>query len=176
MHLRGTISAIALFLSAPTASGAASAAPLAESTDATPPTTREVIKWWASQSIFVMDASNFGGHGTPVVLWQDTGGGNQYWVTEGAREGGTYLHPAYSSGLCLDFNGERGYGNPIKVNDCDGSDSQRWFFFYHPSGGNAIATHSDYQYCIDVPDANFSAGRQIQLWGCNNRSSQQWLR
>ncbi|QFZ20418.1 RICIN domain-containing protein [Saccharothrix syringae] len=176
MRFRILTGLLALFLGAIATSGTASAAPTAGPTVAAPPSTQEVIKWWASWSGLVMDASNFGGHGTPVVLWPDTGGSNQYWVTETAREGGTYLHPAYSGGLCLDFDGERGYGNPVKVNNCDGSDSQRWFFFYHPSGGNAIATHSDYQYCIDVPNSDFTAGRQLQLWGCNNTTAQQWLR
>ncbi|QFZ20099.1 RICIN domain-containing protein [Saccharothrix syringae] len=172
MRFRTFMGVLALFLGAIATSGTASAAPTADPT----PSTQEVIRWWASGTDLVMDASNSGGHGTPVILWRENGGSNQYWVTESAREGGTYLHPAYSGGLCLDFDGQRGYGNPIKVNNCDGSDSQRWFFFYHPSGGYAIATHSDYQYCIDVPSSDFTAGRQLQLWECNNGAAQQWRR
>jgi hypothetical protein len=28
--------------------------------------------------------------------------------------------------------------------------------------------------CMDVPDANFSNGNQIQMWGCNGTTAQQW--
>jgi len=124
----------------------------------------------------VMDASNHGGHGTPVILWTNNNGSNQIWNTEAASEGGTYLHPAYNWGLCLDFDGASpGNSIPVKVNNCDGSASQRWFFGNHPSGGYRIATHSDFRYCVDVPNYNFAQGQQIALWDCNDTTAQLWL-
>lgn len=114
--------------------------------------------------------------GTPVVLWTNNNGSNQIWNTEAASEGGTYLHPAYNWGLCLDFDGaSAGNSIPVKVNNCDGSASQRWFFGNHPSGGNRIATHSDFRYCVDVPNYNFAQGQQIALWDCNDTTAQLWL-
>lgn len=136
--------------------------------------TGERWRFHAQYNGLVMDAANAGGHGSAVQLWPANGTAAQVWVQENAREGGNYLHPSYDWGLCLDFDGERGWGVQIKVNRCDGSASQRWHYFSHPAGGYELATHTDRTFVLDIPGSDYSAGRQLQLWGPNGSAAQQW--
>jgi hypothetical protein len=130
-------------------------------------------RWHSAVTWLMMDVRLAGGHGSQVQLYGDNGTDAQLWVAEHAAEGGDFLHPGYNRWLCLDFNGERRAGAPILVNNCDGSDSQRWYY-YSLGQGWAIATHSDFVFCIDVPNANFAQDQSLQLWDCNNTAAQRW--
>lgn len=136
--------------------------------------TGERWQFHAQYNGLVMDAAGSGGHGSAVQLWPSNGTAAQVWVEEDAREGGDYYHPSYDWGLCLDFDGERGWGVRIKVNRCDGSASQRWHRLSHPVGGHQLATHTDGAFVLDIPSSDYSAGRQLQLWGPNGSAAQQW--
>ncbi|MEU7823219.1 RICIN domain-containing protein [Catellatospora sp. NPDC049133] len=119
----------------------------------------------------VFDVDNSGGHGWGILLFPSHAATNEIWVIEPAVEGGYYYHPAYNRNLCMDFDGERAVGALLKVNACDGSASQRWHSRSY-NGGRQIATHSDWQYCIDVPNSNFNSMQQLQLWNCNGTMAQ----
>ncbi|WP_329108896.1 ricin-type beta-trefoil lectin domain protein [Micromonospora sp. NBC_01699] len=121
-----------------------------------------------------LDVSNSGPANAAVQLWFGNNSDAQLWIWETASEGGDYLHPGYNRNLCLDFDGERGWGVPMEVNNCNGSASQRWHFAPAWGGGHQLATHSDYVICVDVPGSNFSAGQRLQLWGCNGTGAQSW--
>ncbi|HEX6356489.1 RICIN domain-containing protein [Actinophytocola sp.] len=130
-------------------------------------------RWHSAVGWLMMDVRLGGGHGAQVQLYGDNGTDPQLWVAEHAAEGGDFLHPGYNRWLCLDFNGERRAGAPILVNNCDGSDSQRWYYFGN-GPGYALSSHSDYAFCIDVPGSNFSLEQPLQLWNCNNTAAQRW--
>jgi Protein of unknown function (DUF2690) len=142
---------------------------------------------WIKRAFFVgtgrpstlrVDAQWAGGAGSPVHLWDATNDPAQIWVEEPAAEGGYFYHPGYDRWLCLDFDGERGWGNPVKVNACDASSSQRWYWSDRSANateyGTWLTTHSDNQFCVDVPNSNFVAGQTLQVWGCNGGAAQRW--
>lgn len=127
-----------------------------------------------SPSTLAMDARFSGGHGSPVQLWTSNGLEAEMWVEEPAAQGGAYYHPGYDRWLCLDFNGERGAGVPLLVNNCDGSDSQRWYRSANGPNAVKLTTHTDNAYCIDVPSSQFNSGQSLQIWPCNGGNAQRY--
>ncbi|MCG5448595.1 MULTISPECIES: ricin-type beta-trefoil lectin domain protein [Micromonospora] len=119
-----------------------------------------------------LDVQYGGGHGTPVHLWSSSNAPTQVWVEEAADQGGFYLHPGFNRWLCLDFDGDRAAGATLKVNNCNGSASQRWHEGFQYDHAFGLVTHSDNQYCVDVPTSNFSSGQILQIWGCNQTNAQ----
>ncbi|TCB95493.1 DUF2690 domain-containing protein [Micromonospora zingiberis] len=153
------------------------------------PSTASAAEWdltfpsdWSRRGLFAgaagtptilrLDVQYGGGHGTPVHLWDSNSEPTQVWVQESADQGGFYLHPAYNRWLCLDFNGERAAGATLRVNNCNGSASQRWFEGLHSGHAFSLVTHSDNRYCVDVPYSNFSTGQILQIWDCNQTNAQ----
>jgi hypothetical protein len=184
MSMRRALAAVALVLATIATSTVVFVSPAA----AAPAWDASIPSWWYKRAFFVghpapqylrMDAAWAGGHGSPVHLWPSDNNPAQIWAQEPASEGGSYLHPGYNRWLCLDFDGERGWGVPLKVNNCNGSASQRWHFEETKGLGYTVIrifTHSDKQFCIDVPNNNiFTAGQTLQIYGCNGTQAQIWL-
>ncbi|MEV4629687.1 RICIN domain-containing protein [Micromonospora sp. NPDC049523] len=149
-------------------------APASAVDPAFPPSWQRYRLLEAATSDLYLDVSGSGPASAAVQLWPDNRSDAQLWVLEYAREGGAYFHPGYNRNLCLDFDGERGWGVLMEVNACNGSASQRWHWSSGWNGGLQLATHSDLQFCIDVPSSNFAAGQRLQLWGCNYSGAQSW--
>ncbi|MBB5868383.1 hypothetical protein F4553_001762 [Allocatelliglobosispora scoriae] len=119
----------------------------------------------------VFEVDQYRGDGWGVQLGPALAHTNQIWAMQAASEGGFYYHAGYDQSLCLDFDGDPGYGNQLKVRNCDGSASQRWFPIWR-DGGFELATHSDRKWCVDVPNSNFAAPQQGQIWNCNHTAAQ----
>ncbi|BCB89671.1 DUF2690 domain-containing protein [Phytohabitans suffuscus] len=174
--LRRILSAILLALVATTTGLTMPANPAAAAWDPQFPSNWHIRTFFAggSPSTLAMDARFSGGHGTPVQLWTSNGLEAEMWVEEPASEGGAYYHPGYNRWLCLDFNGERGAGIPLVVNNCDGSDSQRWFRSANGPNAVKLTTHSDNAYCVDVPSSQFNSGQGLWIWPCNGGNAQRF--
>ncbi|WP_406071031.1 RICIN domain-containing protein [Micromonospora sp. NBC_01638] len=135
---------------------------------------------WSRRALFAggiptnlrLDVRYGGGHGTPVHLWASSNEPTQVWAQEAADQGGFYLHPAFNRWLCLDFDGDRAAGATLKVNNCNGSASQRWYEGFQYDHAFGLVTHSDNRYCVDVPSSNFSSGQTLQIWDCNQTNAQ----
>jgi Ricin-type beta-trefoil lectin domain len=179
MSLRRALTAVALVFVTIATSTVVFVAPASAGWDPNMPTS------WIKRAFFVstgrptflrLDAAYSGGHGSPVHLWTTDNNPAQVWVEEPAAEGGYFYHPGYDRWLCLDFDGDRAWGVPLKVNNCDGSASQRWYWSDRSANateyGTWLTTHSDNQFCVDVPNSNFVQGQTLQIWGCNGTSAQ----
>jgi hypothetical protein len=62
-------------------------------------------------------------------------------------------------------------GKALVVSDCDGQDSQGWWF--DEQQGTLTSTKNS-QMCVDIPNGDMSSGNGLQVWECNG-SPQQWF-
>lgn len=71
--------------------------------------------------------------------------------------------------LCLDAGGDGSDGTLLQAWECNGQESQLWFF---DSGAYQIQWAGDSSKCIDAGD--MSQGSQLVLWDCNGYDQQKW--
>ena len=107
--------------------------------------------------------------GTPVRLWDCTGGTHQQWRYT-LQEGGSQLtlrSPA--SGRCLQPSGT-GSGSGLQIADCTSSELQKWRFT--PEGG---LWNRATGLCADVQNWGVANGSPIQLSTCAGTFNQIWM-
>jgi hypothetical protein len=73
--------------------------------------------------------------------------------------------------LCIDLPGaDKTNGNKIWLYECSSQSNQLWFY-----RDGKIMLASDNSKCLDVPqDGKADTGKQLEIWDCNGKSSQQW--
>jgi len=114
-----------------------------------------------------------------IQLWDcSTGNKNQVWIYDVANQS---IRSGVNFNKCMDLD----HGNTvddtnIRIWDCNNSDSQKWVISGIPSAmptgtKNSIhmAQHPDK--CIDITNGSILNGTNIQLYGCNGTSSQQFF-
>nr|WSW66625.1 lectin [Streptomyces sp. NBC_00995] len=112
-----------------------------------------------------LDATgNTGADGTPVQLWDCTGGANQRWTVQGDGSIRTL-------GACLDVtSGSTANGAKVQLYTCNGTGAQRWT--YNASTGDIVNTAADK--CLDVTDRSTANGARAQIWTCTGAANQKW--
>ncbi|MEU1346200.1 ricin-type beta-trefoil lectin domain protein [Streptomyces sp. NPDC005795] len=112
-----------------------------------------------------LDATgNTGADGTPVQLWDCTGGANQRWTVRGDGS-------IRALGACLDVSsGSTANGAKVQLYTCNGSGAQRWT--YNASTGDIVNTAADK--CLDVTDRSTANGARTQIWTCTGAANQKW--
>ncbi|MFI7385579.1 endo-1,4-beta-xylanase [Streptomyces sp. NPDC049813] len=102
--------------------------------------------------------------GTPLQLWDCSGGTNQQWTYTTAGEFRVY------GNKCLDAGGT-GNGTRIQIYSCWGGDNQKWRL---NTDGSVVGVQSGL--CLATAANGASNGTQIQLATCTNATSQRWTR
>jgi hypothetical protein len=112
----------------------------------------------------VDDAGGSTANGTPIQLWDCTGGTAQAF-TWSTGDGAIHV-----LGKCVDISGG-GTANGTKVQlwDCNGTGAQQWRYrawqgLVNPQSGR----------CLDDPNGNTANGTQLQIWDCNGTAAQVW--
>lgn len=73
-----------------------------------------------------------------------------------------------ASGKCIDVeNGDVSNGNHVIVSNCDGGDSQGWWF-----DGWTLVAASNNDMCVDIVAGDISCANTLQLWECNGLPQQ----
>ncbi len=110
----------------------------------------------------VDDNADLAAPGTPVQLWDCTGGPSQKWTI--AANGTIDIN-----GQCLDITGAS-YSNGTKVEiwSCNGGGNQQW----RPVNGTLQNPASGL--CLDDPASSTANGTQLIIWSCNGGTNQQW--
>lgn len=73
--------------------------------------------------------------------------------------------------LCLDMpGGDTSNGNGLWVWECNGQQSQQWWFDEWQ-----IMYAADNSKCVDVQAGDLSAGEALMIWDCNGSPAQQWV-
>ncbi|WP_406092198.1 lectin [Streptomyces sp. NBC_01013] len=112
-----------------------------------------------------LDATgNTGADGTPVQLWDCTGGANQRWTVQADGSIRTL-------GACLDVaSGSTANGAKVQLYTCNGTSAQRWT--YNAATGDVVNTAADK--CLDVTDQSTANGARTQIWTCTGAANQKW--
>lgn len=112
----------------------------------------------------VDDAGGSTTNGTPIQLWDCTGGAAQAF-TWSSGDGAVHV-----LGKCVDISGGgTANGTKIQLWDCNGTGAQQWRYrawqgLYNPQSGR----------CLDDPNGNTANGTQLQIWDCNGTAAQVW--
>lgn len=95
----------------------------------------------------------------------------QWWVPP--RFGGWSIQSGLEAfTACFDLAGQiANNGSPIQMYECNGFESQQWFF---DAGSWTIRYAVLPSKCVDVPGGDFRAGNKLWLWDCNGAGSQQF--
>ncbi|MDW6002654.1 RICIN domain-containing protein [Vibrio mangrovi] len=79
-----------------------------------------------------------------------------------------------NSGLCLGVKGSsNSSGAQLQIQNCNGSDYQRWQVSLDSSNWATIKNVGSNQ-CIDVTDGSAEPGTNLQQWGCSGADYQAW--
>lgn len=112
----------------------------------------------------VDDAGGSTTNGTPIQLWDCTGGTAQA-ITWSTGDGTIHV-----LGKCVDISGGgTANGTKIQLWDCNGTGAQQWRYhawqgLVNPQSGR----------CLDDPNGNTANGTQLQIWDCNGTAAQVW--
>ncbi len=99
------------------------------------------------------------------------------WILIAVGNGSFHLMNALS-GLCLDARGSAANGTPVQQWTCDQITNENWDL-----PGIAGAPYKTFlksrvsgssNYCLDVPGGNSTPGIAMQIYSCNNTTSQIW--
>jgi hypothetical protein len=105
-------------------------------------------------------------NGTPVVIYDCNGGGNQSWTYTPAKTLVVY------GNKCLDVNGaSTSPGAKVQIYDCNGGANQQWNI-----NTNGSITGVQSGLCLDVTGAGTANGTVVSIWNCNGATNQQWRR
>ena len=102
--------------------------------------------------------------GTPIQIWDCTGGWNQRWT----NTNGAFVNP--QSGKCLNAPGTAN-GTRITLATCNGGAAQQWQL---RSNGNLANVQSGR--CLDAVGQGTGNGTQLQIYDCvaAGQANQQW--
>jgi O-glycosyl hydrolase len=103
-------------------------------------------------------------NGTPVTLWDCTGGANQSWTATPARQLMVY------GTKCLDA-GSGADGTAVQIRDCTGSGAQQWSV---DADGSVVNNGSGK--CLDATGHGTANGTVLAIWGCGGGVNQKWAR
>ncbi len=114
-----------------------------------------------------VDISGFGtGDGTPLQLWDCSGGWNQKW----SYTNGTLVNP--QTNKCLDVAGA-GTGNGTRVDlwSCNGGGAQQWQI-----AGNGNVVNPQSGRCLDAVGQGSANATSLQIYDCvgSGQANQQW--
>ncbi|KAJ1303439.1 hypothetical protein OPQ81_011630 [Rhizoctonia solani] len=83
-----------------------------------------------------------------------------------AYTGQLLVSPGRHAGKCLDADNYD--GAPVKIADCKGGPTQKWTF---GAKSHVVKIHGNK--CLDVKDGKNADGTKLQIWTCNESSSNQ---
>jgi hypothetical protein len=105
-------------------------------------------------------------NGVQIDIWDCTGGSNQSWTFNTARELRVY------GNQCLDVTGgATAAGTKVELWDCNGGTNQQWNL-----NANGTITGVGSGLCLDVTSGATANGTKVGIWTCNGGSNQQWIR
>jgi hypothetical protein len=124
---------------------------------------------------FCVDAYGGGQLNGNIGLWPCHGSSNQKWTLQ--QDG----HYVGDGGFCIaPRNSIPGYGIDVIMVNCDKTAGQLWTGpANNASQAGPIAnaqTLGGTQFCIDVPNANYSQGVTLITWACHGGENQQFTR
>jgi len=103
---------------------------------------------------------------TTVALWDCTGGSNQTWTANPARQLTVY------GTKCLDVNGAgTADGTAVQIYDCNGGSNQQWTV---NSDGTVVGVGSGK--CLDATGHGTANGTLLEIWTCTGGTNQKWAR
>ena len=105
---------------------------------------------------------------TPVQLWDATGSDAQKWYLRGGTNN-LQLQPNGDSNWAVDLLHGNTPSNGLSTILWESDDDSSQHFDYV---NNVFKYHQDNNYCLDVPNANYSNGQQLQSYKCNNNETQ----
>ncbi len=97
-------------------------------------------------------------------LWRCLGNSNQTWHLD------TYGH-LVTDGVCLQTPpGQTANRTPVTVATCTDTAHQKWH-----AGNYGSLVNLASERCLDVPEADFVSGRQLQVYDCVGTRNQSWI-
>ncbi|WP_369185270.1 ricin-type beta-trefoil lectin domain protein [Streptomyces sp. Y1] len=115
----------------------------------------------AADSKCVDDQQGGLGNGNPIQIYDCNTTDPQWWYRDGQALKVTI------SGVtkCLDAGGG-GWTDKVQLWDCNGTPPQQWSY------DNGALRNAKWQYCLDVPNSNLGNGNRLQMYPCNDSSTQ----
>ena len=116
-------------------------------------------------------------NGTPLVVYDNLGGGNQHFNLVPTANGTGYFIRNQSTGKCLDLAGgtRAGAGSYVNEWDCQGQITQRWYLQSWPGDPGAVEiSNSSTGMCLDVLGAFPFNDTPIDIWPCVGSPNQKW--
>ena len=118
--------------------------------------------------------------GTQIGMWSYNSSNAQQWFF-GLQPDGSYSLTNIAANLALDDpNGSNSWGTKLQLWGANGATPQNWKLNTGPdsngivSGGVYTLINIAGNLALDNPAGSITAGTQIQLWGANGASAQQW--
>ncbi|MGA5824209.1 endo-1,4-beta-xylanase [Kitasatospora sp. NPDC094028] len=113
------------------------------------------------------------GNGTPLQVWDASGGANQQWRAD--RNGdGSYTLTNVASGRALDEPGDRtGNGTRTQVWDSNGGANQHWRADRNGDGSYTLTNVASGR-ALELPGGRTANGTPAQVWDSNGGANQHW--
>jgi Ricin-type beta-trefoil lectin domain len=116
--------------------------------------------------------------GAAIIQQTCTGLPEQRWVWTPSGASGPAIHLMNGlSGLCLDARGPAADRTPVQQWPCDQISNENWepvvpVGIFKGTLKSRVSGTS--KYCLDVPGGNHTPGLAVQIYACNNTTSQIW--
>ena len=115
--------------------------------------------------------------GAAIVQEKCAGVAENVWILTPVGNGSFHLMNALS-GLCLDARGSAANGTPVQQWTCDQITNENWELLGIAGTPSKSILKSrvsgSSNYCLDVPGGNSTPGIAMQIYSCNNTTSQIW--
>jgi hypothetical protein len=115
--------------------------------------------------------------GAAIVEEKCTGVAENVWILIDVGNGSFHLMNGLS-GLCLDARGAATNRTPVQQWTCDQITNENWEFLAVAGAPYKAVLRSrvsgSSSYCLDVPGGNSAPGTAMQIYTCNNTTSQIW--
>jgi hypothetical protein len=115
-----------------------------------------------------------------IILWDCLREDDQFWKVDngGAGSGPGPWHQIVNyegSGFCLGVLGaSAAQGAQVVVNECDGSDNQKWRLEPSSACGGYIVVNWQTRFLLSVEGRNTSNGTPVIMWPHGSTSDQTW--
>lgn len=115
--------------------------------------------------------------GAAIVEEKCAGVAENVWIMIDVGNGSFHLMNGLS-GLCLDARGGAANKTPVQQWTCNQITNENWEFVGVAGAPNKAVLKSrvsgSSSYCLDVPGGNSAPGTAMQIYTCNNTTSQIW--
>ena len=115
--------------------------------------------------------------GAAIVQEKCAGVAENVWIMISVGNGSFHLMNGLS-GLCLDARGGAANKTPVQQWTCNQITNENWEFVGTAGAPNNAILKSrvsgSSNYCLDVPGGNSAPGTAMQIYTCNNTTSQIW--